>query len=105
MLITTTTLLEGTPVQEYLGVVYCEQVIGANFLRDFMASVKDYFGGRVRGYEEVLHKAKQECIAELTAQAAKKGGNALIALHFDHVSLGRYGSILMVSASATVARI
>ena len=46
MLLTTTPTIEGQPIQQYYGVVSGEVIIGANFLKDFMASIHDFFGGR-----------------------------------------------------------
>lgn len=32
-----------------------EVIIGANVLKDFMAGLTDFFGGRSSSYEKVLH--------------------------------------------------
>ena len=39
MLLSTTAVIEGRPVMEYLGVVTGETIIGANFVKDFFASI------------------------------------------------------------------
>ena len=46
MIVTTTTAVEGKPVQEYLGVVSGEAILGANIFRDFFAGITDLVGGR-----------------------------------------------------------
>lgn len=46
MVISTTPTLEGFPVKQYLGVVTGETIVGANFFKDFMASIRDVVGGR-----------------------------------------------------------
>ena len=51
MVITTTPTIEGHPVREYKGVVTGETIIGANVIKDFMASLTDFFGGRSGQYE------------------------------------------------------
>ena len=53
MIITTTPSIEGHPVKEYKGIVTSEVIIGANAIRDFMAGIRDFFGGRSRTYETV----------------------------------------------------
>lgn len=59
MIVTTTTLIEGRPVQQYLGVVTGEVIAGANLVRDMLfASITDIFGGRSGKYEEVRHRAR-----------------------------------------------
>lgn len=51
MIITTTSQLEGRPIAEYLGVVSSESVQGINFVRDFFARFRDFFGGRSQTLE------------------------------------------------------
>ena len=51
MLISTTEELQGYEITEYLGLVHGEIVSGANILRDVMATVTDFVGGRSAAYE------------------------------------------------------
>lgn len=48
MIITTTPTIEGRKILEYKGVVSAEVILGANLAKDFFASFRDTFGGRVR---------------------------------------------------------
>ena len=41
MTLSTTPTLEGNPIRQYLGVVTAESIVGANFVKDFMANVRD----------------------------------------------------------------
>lgn len=52
MILTTTNTIEGHPVKEYKGIVTGETIIGANALKDFMAGLTDFFGGRSTTYED-----------------------------------------------------
>lgn len=101
MIVTTTALIEGQPVQRYLGVVTGEVIAGANLVRDIFASVTDIFGGRSGKYEEVLASARQQALAEMQARARELGGNAVIGVDIDYEVLGKAGSMLMVSCSGT----
>jgi uncharacterized protein YbjQ (UPF0145 family) len=98
---TTTALIEGQPVQRYLGIVTGEVIVGANIFRDIFASITDIVGGRSGKYEDVLARARKEAIAEMEAEAAKLGGNAVIGVDLDYEVLGSNGSMLMVSCSGT----
>lgn len=40
MLITTTPTIEGHPIQEYVGVVTGEAIMGANVVRDFLLPLR-----------------------------------------------------------------
>ena len=62
MLLTTTPTVEGKKIVTYYGIVSGETIIGANVLRDFMAGLRDFFGGRSGSYEEVLREAKQTAL-------------------------------------------
>ncbi|MBX9645419.1 MAG: heavy metal-binding domain-containing protein, partial [Novosphingobium sp.] len=44
MISTTTALLEGRPVQRYLGIVTGEVIVGANIFRDLFAGIRDIVG-------------------------------------------------------------
>lgn len=103
MLITTTTLVEGRPVKEYLGLVTGEAILGANIFRDFFAGIRDIVGGRSAAYEEELRKAKQIAINEMVQEATARGGNGIIGVDLDYetISVGQGGGMLMVSASGT----
>lgn len=65
MLMTTTPSVEGKQIVRYLGVVTGETIIGANVFRDFLAGVRDFFGGRSGSYEAVLREAKDTALEEM----------------------------------------
>lgn len=105
MIVTTTPTIEGRPVRDYLGVVTGEAIIGANMFRDLFASIRDIVGGRAGSYERVLKDAREQAIAELQAEAARLGANAVVGVDLDYEVIGDTGSMLMVSASGTAVRI
>ena len=107
MLVVTTTTIEGQPVQEYLGLVSGEAILGANIMRDFFAGIRDIVGGRSAAYEEELRKAKQNAIREMVEEATARGANAVIAVDIDYetISLGSGGGMLMVSAAGTAVKL
>ena len=101
MIITTTPNIEGHPIKEYKGLVTGETIIGANFLKDFLAGITDFFGGRSSSYEAVLAKAKDVALREMQDRAAAMGANAIVGIDLDYEALGANGSMLMVTASGT----
>lgn len=101
MITTTTALIEGRPVQKYLGIVTGEVIVGANLFRDLFASVRDIVGGRSGSYEDVLARARKQALEEMQAQATQLGGNAVVGVDIDYEVLGANGSMLMVSCSGT----
>ncbi len=105
MIVTTTSVLEGRPVRQYLGIVTGEVIAGANLVRDIFASVTDIFGGRSGKYEEVLARAREEAMAEMCERARQMGGDAVIGVDIDYEVLGKAGSMLMVSISGTAVKL
>ena len=101
IVVTTTPVVEGRPVKDYLGIVTGEVIVGANLFRDLFASITDLVGGRSGQYEQVLARARSEAIEEMTEQARQLGGNAVIGVDLDYEVLGSNGSMLMVSVSGT----
>jgi uncharacterized protein YbjQ (UPF0145 family) len=100
MLLTTTSTLDGRRIKEYLGVVSGETIMGANVIRDFMASIRDIVGGRSTEYEQSLVEAKEIAMREMQDQAQSMGANAIIGIDLDYETVGQ-GSMLMVSVSGT----
>ena len=107
MLMTTTPTVEGRRVEEYLGIVQGEAILGANIFRDFFAGIRDIVGGRSGAYEGELRKARDIALREMQDQAAAMGANAVIGIDLDYESIqtGSSGGMLMVSASGTAVRL
>lgn len=105
MFSTTTNSIEGQPVQQYLGLVTGEVIVGANIFRDLFASITDIVGGRSGKYEKVLARARQEAIQEMEAEARNLGANAVIGVDLDYESLGQNGSMLMVVCTGTAVKL
>lgn len=101
MIVTTTPTIDGRPVQQYLGVVTGEVIVGANMFRDLFASIRDIVGGRSGSYEDVLGRARMQALEEMKQFAAGMGGNAVVGVDLDYEVLGANGSMLMVSATGT----
>ena len=105
MLLTTTPTIEGHTIQQYLGIVTSETIIGANVVRDCFAGLRDFFGGRAGSYEEVLKEGKETALQEIRERAAAMGANAVVGIDLDYETVGAKGSMLMVVCSGTAVRV
>jgi len=105
MLLTTTNLIEGQPVQQYLGIVTAETIIGANIFKDIFAGIRDIVGGRSGTYERVIEEARTKALQELEMKAQQMGANAVVGVDLDFETVGANGSMLMVVASGTAVRV
>ena len=101
MILTTTPQIEGRPIREYKGVVTGETIIGANFVKDFFASIRDVIGGRPGSYEKVLREAKDTSMEEMQQRAQQLGANAIVGIDIDYETIGQNNSMLMVAVSGT----
>lgn len=105
MILTTTSTIDGRPVQDYLGVINAQSIIGANMFKDIFASLRDLVGGRSKTYERVIEQAKEDAMRELTQKAQALGANAVVGIDLDFETVGASGSMLMVIATGTAVRI
>ncbi|MDR0957660.1 MAG: heavy metal-binding domain-containing protein [Clostridiales bacterium] len=101
MIISTTSTLEGMEVKDYRGIVFGEVVAGVNFIKDFAASLSNFFGGRSGSYENELIQARDNAIHEMSHRAQDLGANAVIGVDVDYEVLGEAANMLMVIASGT----
>ena len=100
--ITTTDGIEGRAVAEYLGVVSGEAVIGANVVSDLAAGIRDVVGGRSGSYEKKIETGRREAVADLRAEAADRGADAVVGASFDYEEMAE--GMLWINLSGTAVR-
>jgi uncharacterized protein YbjQ (UPF0145 family) len=101
MLITTTATVEGHRIVQYHGLVSGEAILGANVFRDMFAAIRDIVGGRAGSYEKELKRARDIALDDMADEARARGANAIIGVDLDYETVGKEGSMLMVTASGT----
>ena len=102
MIVTTTSVLPGEHISQYLGIVTGEAILGANVFRDFFAGIRDIVGGRSGAYEKELARARDIALEEMENQATRLGANAVVGVDIDYETIGTSnGSMLMVTTSGT----
>lgn len=104
MIFTTTSTLQGKTITQYLGVVTGHAVIGINAMRDALASVRDFTGGRVASYEKEVAKARDYASDMMAEYARQAGANAVIGIDLDFEILGKENGMIMVVACGTAVR-
>ena len=101
MIVTTTNSIEGKTITEYRGIVFGEVIAGINFVKDFVAGLSNFFGGRSSTYEDELVQARSAAIQELESRTAALGANAVVGVKMDYEVLGADNGMLMVTVSGT----
>ncbi len=107
MIITTTDVIQGAEVQEYLGIVTAEVVYGSNALRDFFAGIRDIIGGRTGSYEEVFKRGQEDAIAELEKRARPMGADAVVGVEIDTgtINVDQKGALLLITATGSAVKL
>ncbi|MCU9614505.1 YbjQ family protein [Caldibacillus lycopersici] len=101
MIVSTTSTLQGKEVEKYIGIVSGEAIMGANVVRDFLASVTDIIGGRSSAYEGKLAEGREIAIREMTSKASQMGANAVIGVDLDFETL-RDGMMMCIATGTAV---
>ena len=101
MIFSTTNSLEGKTINQYLGIVSGEVILGANIFKDLFAGIRDIVGGRSGAYEKSLQDARSAAFTEIKEKAEKLGANAVVGIDIDYETIGTNSSMLMVSVTGT----
>jgi len=100
MLITNTEEVYGKKIVAFQGVVSGSTVRAKHVGRDFMASLKNIFGGELKGYTELLKESRDESIARMVSQAKQLGANAIVNIRFSTSSVASGAAELYVYGTA-----
>lgn len=104
MLKTTTSTVDGKPIDKYLDVVVGEAILGANIIKDIFGAIRDVVGGRANAYEQEMGKAREIAFREMEAKARRLGADGIVGIDIDYEVVGNQGSMMMVSVSGTAVK-
>jgi len=68
--------------------------------RDLMASVKNIFGGELKGYTELLSESRDQAIEMMRDQARQLGANAVVNVRFSTSSVAAGAAEIYVYGTA-----
>ena len=102
----TTHSVPGREIQQALGIVSAECVLGINVFRDMLGGLRDFIGGRSGTHQKALREARETCLRELAQEAGALGADAVVGVDLDYseISGGGKGMVLLV-ASGTAVRL
>ncbi len=67
-------------------------VIGCDYFKSFLASLRNLFGGNVSAYESVLDRGRREALLRIREEAYKKRANAIVNTKIDTIMLDPLGT-------------
>ena len=96
MIIATTDNIAGKTIKETLGIVQGQVVQSKHLGSDFAAGLKTIVGGEIKGYTDMMNKARRVATNRMIEEAKKLGADAIVGF--------RYGSsAVMTGASEMLA--
>ena len=104
MLKTTTSVVDGKQIVEYLDIVVGEAILGANIIKDIFGAVRDFVGGRSAAYEQEMVKAREISFSEMENKAKLLGADGIVGIDIDYEVIGSKGSMMMVCVSGTAVK-
>lgn len=80
--------------------IVAECVIATDYLKSFLAGLRNIFGGEVRSYETLLVRARREATLRILEEARQNGYNAICNLRLETADIG--GSVTQQRRGGTV---
>jgi len=102
MLISNMEIIPGKRIRAHMGLVQGSTVRTKHVGRDIMASLKNIFGGELKGYTELLQDAREEAVRRMKEQAKAVGANAVINVRFSTSSVTQGAAELFAYGTAVV---
>ena len=99
MTISTNLTIEGRRINQYLGIVAGEAIMGSDFVHDLLGSIRDISSDRAGTQEKKLGAARQIALNEMMNEALELGANAVVGVDLDYAVLG--DNLMMCSANGT----
>jgi len=87
MILTNIETIPGKTIIEHFGLVQGNTIRAKHIGRDFMAGLKNIFGGELKGYTELLSESRKEAVERMTQQATAMGANAVVNIRFSTSSI------------------
>ena len=100
MIITNIEYIPHKEIVEHYGVVSGSTVRAKHAGRDIAASIKNIFGGELKGYTELLSESRDEAMKRMKAQAESLGANAILNVRFSTSSVASGAAELYVYGTA-----
>lgn len=82
MIVVNTETISGMTIVETKGMVQGNTVRSKHLGRDFMAGLKNIFGGELKGYTELMTESRKEAMARMIEQAELINANAIVNVRF-----------------------
>ena len=100
MLVSNLEFLPDKKIDTHLGLVQGSSVRSKHVGRDIMASIRNIFGGELKGYTELLQDSRSEAMQRMLSQAESIGADAVLNIRFSTSSITAGAAEIYVYGSA-----
>jgi uncharacterized protein YbjQ (UPF0145 family) len=94
--------IPGRAIKRHLGLVQGSTVRAKHAGKDFLAGLKNFVGGELKSYTELLNESRAEAIDRMIQQATAVGANAIINVRFATSNIADGAAEVMVYGTAVV---
>ena len=84
-------------------IVVGETVIATDYLKSFLARLRNIFGGEIRSYRTLLERARREALLRIVEEARGMGYNAVCNVRFETADVGGNSTMRKVAMVAILA--
>ncbi|MFO1457415.1 MAG: YbjQ family protein [Steroidobacteraceae bacterium] len=92
----------GRTIVRHLGLVQGSTVRSKHVGRDLLAGLKNFVGGELRAYTELLNESRTEALERMVAQAQAVGANAVVNVRFSTSNIAAGAAEVMAYGTAVV---
>jgi uncharacterized protein YbjQ (UPF0145 family) len=100
MILTNVETVPGRAIVEHYGLVQGSTIRAKHIGRDIMASLKNFVGGELKGYTQLMREARDEATERMVAQAEQLGANAIVNVRYATSSVAQGAAELFAYGTA-----
>ncbi len=100
MLLTNLEQVPGGKITQHFGLVQGNTIRAKHLGKDFLAGLKNIFGGELGAYTELLAESRQEATDRMVQQAQSMGANAIVNIRYSTSSVAQGAAELYAYGTA-----
>jgi len=100
MLLTNLEQVPGKKIVQHFGLVQGNTIRAKHVGKDFLAGLKNIFGGELGAYTELLAESRQEATDRMVQQAQSMGANAIVNVRYSTSSVAQGAAELYAYGTA-----
>lgn len=102
MILSNLETIPGKKIVRHLGLVGGNTIRARHMGRDIMAGLKNIVGGEIRGYTELMSKARAEATQRMIEEATARGANAIVNVRYSTASVMQAAAEIYAYGTAVI---